>query len=57
MTDQISLTVVQRAILEATKSWGMLRVNCDSVDSPNIRYPTTATPAYNTVQILKLQLE
>ena len=47
-------TVVHTAILEATKSWGKLRVNCDIVDSPNILYPITATPAYNRVQIPKL---
>lgn len=49
-----ALTVVQTAILEATKSWGMFRVNCDCVESPNIIYPSTATPAYIKVQIPKL---
>lgn len=48
------LTVVHTAIFETTKSWGKLRVNCDSVNSPNILYPITATPAYNTVQTVKL---
>ena len=47
-------TVVQTAIFEATKSWGMLRVNWEAVDSPNIVYPITATPAYIKVQIAKL---
>lgn len=47
-------TVVHTAILVATKSWGKLRVNCDFIDSPNILYPITATPAYNKVQIPKL---
>lgn len=49
------LTVVHKAILDATNSWGRLRVNCDSVDSPNMLYPITATPAYIKVQIPKLQ--
>lgn len=48
------ITVVHIAILEATKSLGILRVNCDSVSSPNMKYPNTATPAYNTVHKAKL---
>lgn len=42
------------ATLDATKFEGILSVNCDSVDSPNIRYPTTALPAHIKVQIIKL---
>lgn len=33
---EIQLTVVHTASLDATKSLGMLRVNCDFVSSPNI---------------------
>lgn len=47
-------TVVQTAILDATKSWGRFRVNCDSVESPNIRYPMIATAAYKSAQKPKL---
>lgn len=47
-------TVVQTAILDAIKFWGMFSVNCDAVDAPNIMYPITATPAYNSVHIPKL---
>lgn len=50
-------TVVQTAIFEATKSLGMLRVNCDIVDSPNIVYPITATPTYSKEQIIKLHFQ
>lgn len=50
-------TVVHTAIFEATKSWGRLRVYWDNVDSPNIKYPITATPAYNKVQIPKLHFK
>lgn len=46
-------TVVQTAIFDTTRFFGMLRVNCDSVASPNIVYPMTATPAYRIVQIPK----
>lgn len=52
--NQVSLTVVQKAILEATKSVGKFRVNWDSAESPNIIYPITAAPEYNTVTIAKL---
>lgn len=52
--NQVSLTVVQKAILEATKSVGKFRVNWDWAESPNIMYPITAAPAYNTVTIAKL---
>lgn len=40
------LTVVQSATLAATESIGMFRVIWDSVSSPNMKYPMTATLPY-----------
>lgn len=48
------LTVVQTAILVAMKFVGMLRVNWDLIESPNIRNPHTAIPAYINKQKPKL---
>lgn len=43
------VTVVQTAILEATRFGGKFSVNWDSVDSPNIMYPMIAAAANRTV--------
>lgn len=54
-TQELSkLTVVHTATLDATKSVGMLRVNCDFVAPPNMKYPIVAAPAYSNVQRPKL---
>jgi hypothetical protein len=44
-----TITVVQTAILEATRFGGKFKVNWDFVDSPNIMYPMIAEPANRTV--------
>jgi hypothetical protein len=43
------------AILDGMYCCGKLRVNCDMVDSPNIRNPETATPAYTSVTTVKAE--
>lgn len=43
------------AILEGTYCCGMFSVNCDIVDSPNIRNPVAATPEYTIVTTIKLK--
>jgi hypothetical protein len=43
------------AILDGMYCCGKFRVNCDIVDSPNIRNPETATPAYTSVTTVKLK--
>lgn len=48
-------TDVQTAILEAINSLGMFKVNWDLEESPNIRKPHVATPAYRKQQKTKLQ--
>ena len=48
-------TVIQMAILEGTYCCGMFSVNCDIVDSPNIRNPVAATPEYTIVTTIKLK--
>ena len=48
-------TVIQMAIFEGMYCCGKFNVNCDIVDSPNIRNPVTATPAYTIVTTVKLK--
>jgi hypothetical protein len=42
---QLQNTVIQMAIFDGMYCCGKFRVNCDMVDSPNIRNPETAIPA------------
>jgi len=47
--------VVHSATFEATECFGMFKVICDKVFSPNIRKPMTAKEPYITVHIAKVQ--